>query len=138
MIKGLMGSGGVVVDNGNTSLPWTSSNDGDTYQGMLRLRGGDIQYYDKGIWNTLPTSYATVKLDGSTEHLLQWVREKQKEDLAFKAVIADHHHPAVRNAQKNLEDAMNAVKKAEEQLKITATLARDTYEGNEAEVMQAP
>jgi hypothetical protein len=128
MIKGLMGSSGVLVDGGNTSLPWTSSNDGDSYQGMLRLRGSDIQYYDKGIWNTLPTSYATVKLDGSTEHLLQWVREKQKEELEFKALISDHHHPAVRLAQKNLEEAMQAVKKAKEQLKITAHLSRDYEE----------
>jgi hypothetical protein len=125
MIKGLMGSSGVLVDGGNTSLPWTSSNDGDSYQGMLRLRGSDIQYYDKGIWNTLPTSYATVKLDGSTEHLLQWVREKQKEELEFKALISDHHHPAVRLAQKNLEEAMQAVKKAKEQLKITEILSQD-------------
>ena len=132
-----MGSGGIVVDGGNTSLPWTSSNDGDSYQGMLRMRGSDIQYYDKGVWNTLATSYATVKLDASTENLLQWVREKQAEDLAFKALIADHHHPAVRLAQKNLEEAMNAVKKSQEQLKITATLARDTYQ-DVAEEMQAP
>lgn len=132
-----MGSGGIQVDGGNTSLPWTNSQDSDSYQGMLRIRGSDIQYYDKGVWNNLPTSYATVKLDASTEHLLKWVREKQMEDLAFKALITDHHHPAVRLAQQNLDEAMKAVKKAEEQLKITATLARDTYQ-DVAEEMQAP
>jgi hypothetical protein len=137
MIKGLMGSGGILIEGGNTSLPWTNSQDSDSYQGMLRIRGSDIQYYDKGVWNNLPTSYATVKLDASTEHLLKWVREKQMEDLAFKALIADHHHPAVRLAQQNLDEAMKAVKKAEEQLKITATLARDTYQ-DVAEEMQAP
>jgi hypothetical protein len=136
MIKGLHGVSGIIVEGGNTSLPYVTQNDSNSFQGMLRIRGSDIQYFDNGSWNSLSTSYATVKFDASTEHLLQWIREKQKEDLAFKALISDHHHPAVRNAQKNLDEAMKAVKKAEEQLKITATLVRDTYE-DVAEEMQA-
>jgi len=133
-----MGSGGIIVDGGNTSLPWTSSNDGDSYQGMLRIRGSDIQYYDKGVWNTLSTSYATVRLDASTENLLQWVRLKQQEESEFKSILANHDHPAVQIAQENLNKAIQAVKQAELQLKITSKLAEDTYEGNEAEELQAP
>ena len=131
-----MGSTGVIVDGGNTSLPWTSSNDGDSYQGMLRLRGSDIQYYDRGVWNNLPTSYATVRLDGSVENLLQWVKLKQQEEAEFKTILSNHEHPAVQIAQENLNKAIAAVKQAELQLKITSKLAEDTYVGTEE--MQAP
>lgn len=131
-----MGSTGVIVDGGNTSLPWTNSNDSDSYQGMLRLRGSDIQYYNAGVWQTLPTSYATVRLDGSVETLLQWVRQKQQEETEFKTILGNHEHPAVQIAQENLNKAIAAVKQAELQLKITSKLAEDTYVGTEE--MQAP
>jgi len=138
MIKGLMGASGIMVEGGNTSLPWTSSQDSDSYQGMLRLRGSEIQYYDRGVWNTLSTSYATVRLDPSTENLLQWVRTKQAEEAEFKTILENHEHPAVQIARENLNKAIDAVKQAELQLKITSKLAEDTYVGNYTEEMQAP
>lgn len=138
MIKGLMGNNGIQVDGGNTSLPWTSSSDSDSFQGMLRIRGTDIQYYDKGVWNTLATSYATVRLDASVESLLQWIRNKQAEEAEFKNILENHDHPAVQIARENLNKAIDAVRQAELQLKITSKLAEDTYQGNESEEMQAP
>jgi hypothetical protein len=105
---------------------------------MLRLRGSEIQYYDRGAWNTLSTSYATVRLDQSVETLLQWVRLKQQEESEFKTILENHEHPAVQIALENLNKAIDAVKQAELQLKITSKLAEDTYVGNYTEEMQAP
>lgn len=141
MIKGLTGSNGIVISGGNTSVPYVNQNTNNPMQGVVRVWGTDMQMFDGNNWVNIASSYATVTLDPESIRLLDWARERQKEDLAFKALISDHHHPAVRNAQRNLEEAMNAVKKAEEQLKITATLARDTYESGmleESGVMQAP
>ena len=120
-----MGNNGVIVEGGNMSLPWTNSSDSDSYQGMLRLRGNDIQYYDKGIWNTLPTSYATVRLDASVESLLNWVKHKQAEEAKFQEILKNHDHPAVKIAQENLNKAKEAVRHAEEQLKITEILSEE-------------
>jgi uncharacterized protein (DUF305 family) len=128
MIKGLQGTQGITVSGGNTSVPYVNQNTNNPMTGMVRVWGSDMQVFDGSAWVTMTTSYATASLDSSTQHLLDWAREKQKEELEFKALISDHHHPAVRLAQKNLEEAMQAVKKAKEQLKITAHLSRDYEE----------
>ena len=75
MIKGISNGLGIIVNGGNTSLPWIASNDSNSFQGSLRLRGNDIQYYDNGVWNTLSTSYATVNLDASTIEIIEWAKE---------------------------------------------------------------
>jgi len=138
MIKGLQGSQGVIVDGGNMSLPYINPNDSNSFQGLMRIRGTDIQYYDNGVWNLLPSSYATIRLDGSADNLLQWVRQKQQEEAEFKTILSNHDHPAIQIARENLNKAIAAVKQAELQLKITTKLAEDTYVGNEAEELQAP
>ena len=73
MIKGLMGSDGVFVESGNNALPYHSPQQGDSFSGVLRLNGSDIQYYNNGNWTNLPTSYATVRMDSS---IVSWVRDK--------------------------------------------------------------
>jgi hypothetical protein len=80
MIKGLMGGPGVVVDGGNTSLPYVSQNSSDSFSGLIRIHGSELQYYQNGAWTNLPTSYATVKIDAGTESVLNWARAKQMEE----------------------------------------------------------
>jgi adenosylmethionine-8-amino-7-oxononanoate aminotransferase len=128
MIKGIAGSQGVIVNGGNTSLPYVNQNSSNPMQGVVRVWGTDLQVFDGSNWAGIASSYATIELDFETRNLLDYVREQRKEELEFKALISDHHHPAVRLAQKNLEEAMQAVKTAKEQLKITAHLSRDYEE----------
>lgn len=116
MIKGLMGQQGVVVDGGNTSLPYVSQNDGNSFQGLMRIRGNDVQYYDNGCWNTLPTSYATVRLDANTESLLQWCRAQQQ--IAMRRTELAAKHPA-------LEKALEAIQRAEENYNILAKFVEE-------------
>jgi hypothetical protein len=125
MIKGLMGSTGVVVDAGNTSLPYVSQNSSDSFSGVMRISGSDIQYYSNGVWTTLPTSYATVRLDPTTEGLLSWVRLKQTEEASrdqarrnLEAKAASH--PA-------LTKAYEAIKRAEAKMHEEVTKAQENF-----------
>ena len=81
MIKGITGGSGVIVSGGGTALPYTSNNPGDTFSGVLRINSGEIQYYNMGTWTNVPSSYATVTLDPSTEAVIRWAKDK----MAFEA-----------------------------------------------------
>lgn len=125
MIKGLMGSSGVIVDSGNNSLPYHSPQQGDSFSGVLRINGSDIQYYSNGSWVNLPTSYATVRLDATTEGLLSWVRLKQTEEASrdqarrnLEAKAASH--PA-------LTKAYEAIKRAEAKMHEEVTKAQENF-----------
>ena len=111
MIKGLMGADGVFVENGNNSLPYHSPSQGDSFSGVLRLNGSDIQYYNNGYWTNLPTSYATVRMDSN---ITNWVREKQnkekeqQKELEYLKRRAEEHP--------SLKKAYEAIIRAEERL----------------------
>jgi len=111
MIKGLMGSDGVFVESGNNALPYHSPQQGDSFSGVLRLNGSDIQYYNNGNWTNLPTSYATVRMDSS---IVSWVRDKQakeqeqKKELEYLKRRAEEHP--------SLKKAYEAIIRAEERL----------------------
>ena len=145
MIKGLMGSDGVFVENGNTSLPYHSPQQGDSFSGVLRLNGSDIQYYNNGIWTTLPTSYATVRMDSS---IVSWVRDKQakeaeqKKELEYLKRRAEEH-PSLKKAYQAIiraEERLNKdIDKAVEDFKLLDKLVGEEQEQwAEAQPMQAP
>jgi hypothetical protein len=125
MIKGLMGTKGVLVSGGDTSLPYVSQNDLVPLQGMIRVWGTDMQVYTGSSWMNMNTSYATVELDAETKSLLDYVRKQQKEDAELKALISGHHHPAVRIAQENLNKVMEDLDRAKQQLKATVILSKE-------------
>jgi hypothetical protein len=129
MIKGIMGSKGVNVQGGNTSLQYVSQNTSNPMQGMIRVWGTDLQVFDGSNWQNIMSSYATVELDGETQSLLQWIRDKQKEEREIEALSNDH--PAVRIAKENLNKVKAKMERAEQQLKATVILSKE-YENNEA------
>ena len=113
MIKGLTGSDGVFVEGGNNSLPYHSPQQGDSFSGVLRLNGSDIQYYNNGYWTNLPTSYATVRMDSG---IVSWVRAKQAreqeqhQELEYLKRRAEQH-PSLRKAYEAIiraEERLNA------------------------------
>jgi hypothetical protein len=131
MIKGLAGSQGVIVNGGNTSLPYVNQNISNPMQGMVRVWGTDLQVFDGTNWSMIPSSYATIELDSETRNLLDYVREQRKEELQLKALISGHNHPAVKIAQENLNKVMEELDRAKQQLKATVILSKE-YENNEA------
>ena len=96
MIKGLMGGSGLVVNGGNTSVPYVNQNNNNPMQGMVRVWGSDMQVYDGSSWLTMSTSYATVELNGHTQSLLKWVEAQR--DIALKRMEAVEKNPALTKA----------------------------------------
>jgi len=122
-----MGTKGVNVQGGNTSLQYVSQNSSNPMQGMVRVWGTDLQVFDGSSWQNIQSSYATVELDAETQTLLQWIRDKQKEEREIETLSQDH--PAVRIAKENLNKIKAQMEKAEQQLKATVILSKD-YENN--------
>jgi hypothetical protein len=116
MIKGLQGISGITVSGGNTSVPYVNQNHSNPIQGMIRIWGSDMQVFDGSSWMNLSTSYSTVGLDQDTQNLLQWVRSKQRQEIEILELATKNE--AVRIALEN-------VKKAQDQLTITAHLSRE-------------
>ena len=123
-----MGSKGVNVLGGNTSLQYVNQNSSNPMQGMVRVYGTDLQVFDGSNWSNIASSYATVELDAETQTLLQWIREKQKEEREIESLSNDH--PAVRIAKENLNKSKAEMERAEQQLKATVILSKE-YEINE-------
>jgi hypothetical protein len=141
MIKGITGSDGVFVEGGNNSLPYYTPNSNDTFSGLLRLNGTDIQYYNNGSWITLPTSYATVRMDSS---ITNWVREKQAKEAEQKKELdylkrRAEEHPSLKKAYEAIiraEERLNAdIDKAVEDFKLLDKLVG---EEQDSLVMQSP
>jgi hypothetical protein len=123
MIKGLMGSNGIAVNGGNTSLQYVNQNVSNPMQGMIRVWGTDMQVFEGTSWTTIQTSYATVELDTETLMLLEWAKTKKRDEELLITVSSDH--PSVKAAKQNLNNAKLEVKRLEDQLKITEILIHE-------------
>ena len=109
MIKGLMGTCGVTVSAGNTTVPYINQNVSNPMQGMIRVWGSDMQVFDGTAWMNLSTSYATVTLDQDILDIIQWARTQRQLELNRATLVKNN--PA-------LEKAYDAVKRAEENFDI--------------------
>lgn len=118
-----MGSNGIAVNGGNTSLQYVAPNSNNPIQGMIRVNGTDMQVFDSNGWSNIQSSYATVELDTETKLLLEWAKKKKVEEELL--IILPSEHPAVKAAKQNLNKAKLEVKRLEEQLKITEILIHD-------------
>lgn len=104
MIKGLMGTCGVTVSGGDTSLPYINQNPSNPIQGMIRINMTALEVFNGTVWQTLPSSYATVTLDQDILDIIQWARTQRTLEMNRATLIANN--PA-------LEKAYEAVKRAE-------------------------
>jgi len=109
MIKGLMGTQGVVVSAGNTSVPYVNQNNSNPMQGVIRICGSDMQVFDGNNWINMATSYATVSLDQDSQDLLQWARTQRQ--LERNRAVLIENNPA-------LEKAYKAILRAEQNFDI--------------------
>jgi len=111
MIKGLMGTCGVTVSGGDTSLPYVSANPSNPVQGMIRINNTDLEVFNGTGWQSLPSSYATVSLDQDTQDLLQWARAQRT--MAMNRLTLAQNNPA-------LMKALEKLKKAEDDFELLA------------------
>ena len=119
MIKGLMGTTGVTVSGGNTSLPYINQNPSNPIQGMIRINGTDLEVFNGSNWQQLPSSYATVSLDQDVLDIVQWARTQRQLELNRATLIANN--PALENAYK-------AVLRAEQNFDILAKFVEHDHE----------
>ena len=91
-----MGSRGVVVDGGNTSVPYVNQNHNNPCQGMVRVWGSDMQVFDGTSWITMSTSYATVSLAPTTEEAIEWAKRKMQEEKDLHDRMK--RHPGLKDA----------------------------------------
>jgi hypothetical protein len=123
MIKGLMGEKGIVVGNGNTSVPYINQNQSNPMQGMIRIWGTDMQVFDGSAWMTMSTSYATVTLDQETQDLLMWAKAQRV--MAMNRLTLAQNNPA-------LMKALEKLKKAEDNFELLSKFVehdKERYEG---------
>ena len=108
MIKGLMGTCGVTVSAGNTTVPYVNQNHSNPMQGMIRIWGSDMQVFDGTAWMNLSTSYATVTLDQDILDIIQWARTQRQLELNRATLIKNNPalqkaHEAIERAEENFE-----------------------------------
>jgi len=120
MIKGIMGTLGVTVSGGNTSLPYIGSNANNPIQGMIRINNTDLEVFNGTGWQSLPSSYATVSLDQDTQDLLQWARTQRQLELNRATLI--ENNPA-------LEKAYKAILRAEQNFDILSKFVEEDQHG---------
>ena len=96
MIKGLMGTTGVTVSGGNTSLPYISPNANNPMTGMIRINNTDLEVFNGTAWQSLPSSYATVSLDQDVLDIIQWARTQRQLEMNRATLI--ENNPALENA----------------------------------------
>ena len=108
MIKGLQGSASVVVNGGNTSVPYVNQNNSNPMQGMIRVWGTDMQVFDGTAWISMSTSYATVGLTPTVEEVIDWGRRKMQEEKDMHDRMK--RHPGLKSAweQFRIMDALTA------------------------------
>ena len=118
MIKAIHTLGRYMQVIGGSASTYVTAQAGSQGVGNLRFNtsGQRLEVYDGMTWLELNMPHASVGLNGAAEEAIDWVQrqmaeEKRLEDLAKK-------HPAVA-------DALTAVDKAKEQVKIVAALVQE-------------
>jgi len=103
MIKGLMGTCGVTVSGGDTSLPYVNSNPSNPLQGMLRINNTNIEVFTGAGWQIVNSSYATVSIDQEVLDVIQWARTQRT--MAMNRLTLAQNNPALMNALEKLKKA---------------------------------
>ena len=120
MIKSIVQSGRYLTVTGNGAYPYFSSYGNGMGTGNMRFntQTQNIEVYDGNQWITCSTGSVSVGLNSDAESLLDWARIKRDEESRIVALAA--RYPTVA-------DAVDAVKKAQEQLQV-ATILCETNE----------
>ena len=116
MIKGLMGTCGVTVSGGSTSLPYVPQNSNNPMQGMIRVNNSDLEVFTGSSWQMLSTSYATVSIDQEVLDVIQWARTQRT--MAMNRLTLAQKNPA-------LMKALEAVKRAEDNFEFLSKFVED-------------
>lgn len=116
MIKNISPGTGITINGGHASWPsFYNTPSSNSLVGQMRYNGSNqcIEVYDGSSWLMLGNSYPTVDLAPHVQAVVTWAQIKMAEEARLKELAAKS--PAVA-------DALDALKKAEEQVQIVAAL----------------
>jgi hypothetical protein len=115
MIKAIHSSGRYIQVIGGSASTYVNGNPGAQGVGNLRFNTGGqrIEVYDGSSWLELNMPHASVGLNPDAEAAIEWAQRQMTEERRLEALAKKH--PAVA-------DALAAVAKAEEQVRIVAAL----------------
>jgi hypothetical protein len=118
MISSVFPTGRYVQVSGGTASTYVNGYSGAQGIGNMRYNTSSqrMEVFDGNTWVMLNMGSASVGLSPEAESLLDWVKSKQRQEIELLELATKNQ--AVFKALEN-------VKKAQEQLTITATLARD-------------
>jgi hypothetical protein len=111
MIRNITGGEGIHISGSIYNAPYIDTTRASA--GLVRYVGGNLEVYDGSSWLPLASSYPQIELDSVTQSVVRWAMQKMAEDARIKELAAKH--PTVA-------DALEAVAKAEEQVRIVAAL----------------
>jgi hypothetical protein len=113
MINNIMPGPGINIVGSDTSLPWIDMNRPSA--GLIRFNNG-FEVYDGNNWVRIVGAYPTVELDLGAQAAIRWANEKIAEEERVKELAKTN--PA-------LKDAVEALQRAQEQVKIVAALVQE-------------
>ncbi len=116
MIKNISPGTGININNGHMTWPtFYNSSSSNSLVGQMRYNGSNqnIEVYDGNSWLMMSSSYPTIELAPHVQAVVTWAQIKMAEESRLRELAAKH--PTVA-------DALDAVTKAEEQLRIVTAL----------------
>jgi hypothetical protein len=118
MIKNITPGPGLTINNSHSAWPSfynTVSSTGNSLVGQLRYNGSsqNLEVYDGNSWLMMNSAYPTIELAPHVQAVVAWAQTKMAEESRIAKLAAKH--PAVA-------DAVEALKKAEEQVQIITAL----------------
>ena len=113
MINNIMPGPGINIIGSGTGTPWIDMNRPSA--GLIRFNNG-FEVYNGSDWIRMDGAYPTIELDLGAQAAIRWANEKIAEEKRLKELAETN--PA-------LKDAIDALHRAEEQVKIVAALVQE-------------
>ena len=118
MIKNITPGSGITINHNYSTWPSfynTVSSTGNSLVGQLRYSGHNqtLEVYDGNSWLMMNSACPTIDLAPHVQAVVTWAQTKMAEESRIKELAAKH--PTVA-------DALEAVSRAEEQVRIVAAL----------------
>jgi hypothetical protein len=118
MIKAIHTIGKYIQVIGGSASTYVTAQPGSQGVGNLRFNTSQqrLEVYDGMTWLELNSPHASVGLNGVAEEAIDWAQRQMAEEKRLAALAKEH--PAVA-------DAMEAVKQAQERVRIVAALVQE-------------
>jgi hypothetical protein len=101
MLTGVSGGNGIHVNGGWTNLPYVGDNPSNPLQGMMRVKGNNVEIYNNSSWTVITNNVASVELSDVARVAIDWVQKKMAEEKRIDELC--EKYPGLRKARDNYE-----------------------------------